>query len=105
MWNTDHLRHDEVHECTLPPFTKAHFTGISSDLTAEVRDAFRFEGWEFGDNVFVIKRCPGCPEDTDLLDRSSIERRTAAMEGIVSVLGNDLDGIASNAEDMGIWNM
>lgn len=104
-WDVHHLRFDEINECTLPPFTKSHFSGVPSDMTAEVRDSFRDNGWEFGDNVLVVKRCPTCPDDTTEQEQAAANRRIIALESIASVMGDDLDGLASSADDMDIWDM
>lgn len=96
-WDTYHMRHDEVYETAHPH--KDLFTGTSQDLTEDVRRDFRVNGWEFGSNVLVIKRCPACPkEPTEEMVQRGKEKFTE-VETVASMLGDDLDALASSIED------
>ena len=100
-WDTYHLRHDEIDETGLPKEIKESFKGTSSDLTEEVRVAFRAAGWEFGSNVLVIKRCPGCPKEPTETQRAEAANNLNRIEAVAEIFGDDLDGLESELEELG----
>ena len=63
-------------------------------LTDRYRQEFRAVGWEFGQGVVNVIRCPGCPKDA----KPNLERvqTKAALE---ELLGDDEDGLAATFED------
>ena len=95
-WDVYHLWHDAIFEtglsveeanawCSLPRAQK---------LSDRYRNEFRGAGWEFGQSIINVVRCPGCPKDPQPNpDRIATK---AALEGL---LGDDEDGLAATFED------
>ena len=63
-------------------------------LSDRYRQEFRSGGWEFGQGVVNVMRCPCCPKDA----KPNLERvqTKAALE---ELLGSDEDGLAATFED------
>ena len=80
------LSHEEAKAwCSLPREKK---------LGDRYRKEFRTAGWEFGQGVINVIRCPGCPKDSKPnLDRVQTK---AALE---ELMGDDEDGLAATFED------
>ena len=59
-----HLWHDAIYDA-LPPDEAEAWCSLprSQKLSAHYRDAFRAAGWEFGQSVINVRRCPACPKD------------------------------------------
>ncbi len=71
-------------------------------LRHELSDEEKDDGtWEFGDNVLHVKQCPCCDaySDSPLHDAIQERNRNASMAMLSDMLGDDLDGLASLAED------
>jgi hypothetical protein len=66
-------------------------------LNDRYRDDFQVAGWEFGNSVLNVLRCPACPPG--VLADPEIVALKAALE---DVLGNDEDGLAATLEDYGL---
>jgi hypothetical protein len=49
----------------------------------------------------VIKHCPCCPKEKPVLDRQT-KFRTEAARALGEILGDDIDGLACELEDLGI---
>lgn len=93
-WEAYHIRHDAIHETDLSDKDKKAFKG---KLTPKYRTAFKAAGWECGAGLFSIRRCPCCPTEAVL------NKDRAAMTDVLhDLLGDDLDGIAAEMEDMGL---
>lgn len=70
-----------------------------------IRAAFKQCGWEFGDNVLVVLKCPSCPKDgMGVLEmRNKSQLRRDVTQALAEVLGDDLDGLASELSDFDIF--
>jgi hypothetical protein len=94
-WDVYHLWHDAVYDAL--PYEEAKAWSSpprSHNLSAHYRDAFRAAGWEFGQSLVNVTRCPACPKDA----KPNPERiqTKAALENL---LGGDEDGLAATFED------
>ena len=98
-WDVYHLRHDAIHEICLDEAEAQAWGKLSplEKLSPHYRAKFKAAGWEFGDSILDVRRCPACPKHA----RPDPER-TAMKSAIVEVLGEDEDGIASIFEDYGL---
>lgn len=74
-WDTYHLRHDLTPE--------------------EIQE----EGWEFGRNRLVVKRCGCCPPKSESLKGPDPEK-LALVDTVAQLSGDDLDGMAADLEDL-----
>ena len=98
-WDVCHLRHDAIFETDLSPEEAKAWTELSpkTRLLARYREKFRAAGYEFGNSVLDVLRCPACPKyaqpDPD---------KAALKATIVEILGDDEDGIAATLEDHGL---
>lgn len=95
-WDTYHLWHDAVFETALSHEEAEAWRSLprTAKLTDRYRKEFRVAGWEFGQSVINVIRCPACPKDAKPnLERVEIK---AAME---ELLGGDEDGLAATFED------
>ena len=95
-WNVYHLRHDTVFETGLGEEEAEIWRHLprNQKLTDRYRKLFSAVGWEFGQSVINVVRCPCCPKDaTPNPDRVQTK---AALE---KLLGDDEDGLASSFED------
>jgi hypothetical protein len=66
-------------------------------LNQRYREKFKAAGYEFGASVMNVVRCPACPKDA-----KPDPDKAALKAGIVEILGDDEDGIASTLEDYGL---
>lgn len=95
-WDTFHLWQDAIFETGLSPEEAEAWRTLpqAQRLTARYRKEFQAAGYEFGQSVINVIRCPCCPPDAKPnLDRLYIK---AALE---ELLGGDEDGLASTFED------
>lgn len=95
-WDVYHLRHDAVFETELTEGEAETWLRLprSQKLTDRYRGEFRAVGWEFGQSVINVVRCPCCPKDaTPNPDRVSTK---AALE---KLMDDDEDGLAATFED------
>jgi hypothetical protein len=104
-WDQHHMRHDEQHELGLPDFMFEGWDGTfkpSSEGDAQLRREFAKRGWEFGSSVLVILRCPCCPKQGDMSEEEKVAaRERAELQALMGeLLGDDLDGLACELEDM-----
>lgn len=98
-WDVYHLRHDAIYETDLSHEEAKAWTQSSPALRLNdrYREKFRAVGYEFGNSVLNVLRCPACPKD------AKPDPDKAAMKaGIVELLGDDEDGIAATMEDYGL---
>ena len=95
-WDTHHLWHDAIFETGLPLEVAEAWGSLprAEKLSEFHRQEFRSAGWEFGQSVINVVRCPGCPKDA----RPNPDRvqTKAALE---ELLGDDEDGLAATFED------
>lgn len=98
-WDVYHLRHDAIFETDLDYAEAESWRSLSCQqrLIPRYREKLKAAGYEFGASIFDVIHCPCCPPgakpDPD---------KTALKAGIVEILGDDEDGIASIMEDFGL---
>lgn len=63
-------------------------------LSEHYRNEFRAVGWEFGQGVINVIRCPGCPKNAQP-NPARVQTKAALEE----LLGDDEDGLAATYED------
>ncbi len=66
----------------------------SQKLSDRYRKEFQAAGWEFGQTVTNVVRCPSCPEDAE--PNPDRVHTKAALE---ELFGDDEDGLAATFED------
>ena len=95
-WDVYHLWHDAVFETALSHEEAEAWRSLprAVKLNERYRKEFRAAGWEFGQGVINVIRCPGCPKDA----KPNLERvqTKAALEDL---MGDDEDGLAATFED------
>ena len=94
-WDVYHLWHDAVYDA-LPAEEAKPWSSLprSQKLSARYRYAFRAAGWEFGQSVVNVTRCPACPKDA----KPKLDQ-VMAKAAIEEILGDDEDGLAATFED------
>ena len=98
-WDVYHLRHDAIYDIGLNEEEVKTWSQLppKAKLSPRYRKRFRAAGWEFGDSVLDVRRCPACPK------AAKVDPEKAAIKAaIVEALGDDEDGIASTLEDFGL---
>lgn len=95
-WDVYHIGHDAIFDTQLSVEEAEAWTTLPRDLklSDRYREKFRNEGWEFGQTVVNVIRCPGCPKDAKP-NAEKIETK-AILE---TLLGDDEDGLAATFED------
>jgi hypothetical protein len=98
-WDVYHLRHDAIFETDLSHAEAKVWTALSQALrlNERYREKFKAAGYEFGASVMNVIRCPACPKDA-----KPDPDKAALKAGIVELLGEDEDGIASTMGDHGL---
>jgi hypothetical protein len=95
-WDTYHLWQDAIFETGLPVEVAEAWRTLPrvERLSERYRQEFRSAGWEFGQCVINVVRCPCCPKDA----HPNLERvqTKAALE---ELMGDDEDGLAATFED------
>jgi len=76
---------------------KAEFLKTST-ISDPVREALEEEGWVFGATVLHIQKCPCCASQG--VDPSKPPVASAEIAALERILDGDLDGLASEIEDM-----
>ena len=95
-WDVYHLWHEAVFETSLTVDEADAWRSLprSEKLADRYRNEFRAVGWEFGQGVINVVRCPSCPKNaTPNITR---EETKAALEVL---MGDDEDGLAATFED------
>jgi len=95
-WDVYHLMHEAIFETGLSHKKAEAWRSLpqARKLNNRYRMEFRVAGWEFGQSIINVVRCPCCPTDAKPnLERLHIK---AALE---EVLGEDEDGLAATFED------
>jgi len=95
-WDVYHLRHDAIFETDLDPAEAEAWRTMSSSsrLMPRYREKFKAAGWEFGQTVMNVIRCPCCPTGA----KANPERLTT-KRALEELFGADEDGLASTFED------
>lgn len=95
-WDTYHLWQDAIFETGLPvEETEAWRTLPRSEkLSPRYRAEFAAVGWEFGEGVINVIRCPCCPAGS-----KPDPERLATKRALEQMLGSDEDGLAATYED------
>ena len=98
-WDTYHLRHDAIFETDIDPAEAETWRGLSpaARLSRRYRERFKAAGYIFGASILDVIHCPCCPKG------AKPDADKAAMKaGLVEILGDDEDAIASAMEDFGL---
>jgi hypothetical protein len=95
-WDTFHLWHEAIFETGLSVEEAEAwlFLPHAEKLSDRYRKEFQAVGWEFGQSVINVTRCPCCHEG-DTPNPEIVETK-AVLE---QLLGNDQDGLAATFED------
>ena len=95
-WDTFHLWHDAIFETGISHEESEAWQSLphARKLTDRYREKFRAAGYEFGQSVINVIRCPACPKDAKP-DPDRLQTK-AALE---QMLGDDEDGLAATFED------
>ncbi|GDY23720.1 hypothetical protein LBMAG56_50670 [Verrucomicrobiota bacterium] len=95
-WDVYHLWHDAVFETALSHEEAEAWRLLprAVKLNERYRKEFHAAGWEFGQGVINVIRCPGCPKNA----KPNLERMQtkAALEDL---MGDEEDGLAATFED------
>ena len=95
-WDVFHLWHEAIFETGLgiEEAEAWRFLPRSQKLADPYRKEFRAVGWEFGQTVINVVRCPSCPKDATLN-----EERVQTKAALEELLGEDEDALAATFED------
>ena len=95
-WDVYHLRHEAIFETDLTLEEAEAWRSIPRNLklSTRYRDKFRIVGWEFGQTVLNVVRCPCCPKGA-----KPVKRNVDVKAAFEQLLGNDEDGLAALFED------
>jgi hypothetical protein len=98
-WDVYHLWQDAIFEIGLTALEAEAWRKLPTKkkLSDRYRKEFKAAGWEFGQSVINVIRCPGCPTGTTP-DAEKMQIKAAIEE----LLGNDEDGLAATFEDFGL---
>jgi hypothetical protein len=98
-WDVYHLRHEAIFETDLDPQEAEAWSGRSPSerLSSHYREKFKVAGYEFGASILDVLHCPACPKGAKP-DTNDV----ALKAGIVEILGDDEDAIASTMEELGL---
>ena len=95
-WDVYHLRHDAIFETDLNPEEAESWRRLSTKerLAPRYREKFKLAGWEFGQSIMNVLRCPCCPADA-----KPDPERLATKRALEQLFGDDEDGLAATLED------
>ena len=95
-WNVYHLWHEAVFETELSQEEARAWWSLprSRKLCPRYRAEFRALGWEFGQGVINVIRCPSCPDEAQ-----PDAERLQTKAGLEAVLGDDEAGLAATFAD------
>ena len=95
-WDVYHLWHEAIFETGLSHQAAEAWQSLprAEKLNARYRQEFREAGWEFGQGVINVIRCPCCPKDAQP-NPERFETKTI----LEVMLGDDEDGLAATFED------
>src|SRR6059058_4570074 len=94
-WDVHHLWHEAIFETDLSHDEAESWRSLErpAKLSARYRAKFSAAGWEFGDSVINVIRCPCCPKDA----KPNLER-LQTKQALEELLGDDEDGLAATFE-------
>ena len=95
-WDVYHLWHDAIFETGLSVDDAEAWRSVPQNqkLSIRYRREFQAVGWEFGQSVINVVRCPCCPKDAKP-NPDRIQTK-AALE---KLFDGDEDGLAATFED------
>jgi len=95
-WDVYHLRHDAIFEIGLIEEEAEAWQHLPAKqrLSPNYREKFKAAGWEFGETVINIVRCPCCPKGG-----KANEERLQTKSALEELFGDDEDGLAATFED------
>jgi hypothetical protein len=98
-WDVYHLRHDAIFDIAINQEEAEGWSKLNARgrLSAVYRERFKAAGWQFGESMLDVLRCPACPKDA-----KPDQEKVAIKSAITEALGDDEDGIASAMEDFGL---
>ena len=98
-WDVYHLRHDAIFETNLDSGEAEAWRSLTplERLSCRYREKFKAARYEFGASILDVMHCPACPK------YATPDPNTVALKaGLVEILGDDEDAIASMMEDFGL---
>ena len=95
-WDVYHLRHDAIFETDLDHAEAETWRLLSAALrlSPRYREKLKAAGWEFGQSIMNVIRCPCCPAGA-----KPDPERLATKRALEQLLGDDEDGLAATFED------
>ena len=95
-WDVYHLWHDAIFETGLTVEEAEAWRTLlrNQKLSDRYRNEFRAAGWEFGQSVINVIRCPCCPKGAQ-----PNPERVQTKAALEELLGDDEDGLAAMFED------
>ena len=95
-WDVCHLRHDAIFETDLDHSEAQAWRSLSAAqrLLPRYREKFKTAGWEFGQSIMNVIRCPCCS-----VGAKPDPERLATKRALEQLLGDDEDGLAATFED------
>jgi hypothetical protein len=95
-WDAYHLWHDAIFDMGLSVEDAEAWQQLprAEKLSERYRTEFKAAGWQFGNSVINVIRCPCCPKDA----QPNLERLTT-KQALEELLGDDEDGLAATFED------
>ena len=98
-WDAYHLRHDAIFETDLDSAEAEAWRSLrsSEQLSQRYREKFKTAGYEFAGSMLNVQHCPCCPKGT-----KPDPNKAALKAGLVEILGDDEDAIASTFEEFGL---
>ena len=95
-WDTYHLWRDAIFETGLSHEEAEAWRSLPrpEKLNTRYREEFRAAGYEFGQSIINVIRCPACPKNAK--PNADRLQTKAALE---QLLGDDEDGLAATFED------
>jgi hypothetical protein len=95
-WDVYHLWHDAIYETGLTENEAKAWCSLprNQKLSDRDRKEFRAAGWEFGQSVINVTRCPACPKEA-----KPNQERVQTKAAIEELMGDDEDGLAATFED------
>ena len=98
-WDVYHLWHEVIFEIGLSMEAAEQWRTLPRvrKLSEEYRVQFRAAGWEFGQSIINVIRCPACPPGSQ-----PNPEQEAIKSALEDLLGDDEDGLAATLEDFGL---
>src|SRR5438034_9696345 len=90
-WDVYHLMHEAIFETGLPVQEARAWGSLPNPrkLTNRYRKEFRVAGWEYGQTVINVMRCPCCPKEA-----KPNEDRIQTKAALERLFADDQDGLA-----------